>query len=34
LRVYCMDLSLVDKYNEYFEELSQSKNVSDENVEE
>jgi HD superfamily phosphohydrolase len=31
LRVYCMDLSLVDKYNEYFEELSQSKNVSDEN---
>ncbi len=33
LRVYCMDLSLVDKFNEYFEELSQSKNSSDENIE-
>jgi HD superfamily phosphohydrolase len=33
LRVYCMDLSLVNKFNEYFEELSQSKNGSEDNSE-
>ena len=33
LRVYCMNLSLLDKFNEYFEELSQSKNGSEENNE-
>jgi hypothetical protein len=33
LRVYCTDLSLVKKFNEYFEELSQSKNSSEDNSE-
>lgn len=31
LRVYCTDLSLLKKFNEYFEELSQTKNISEDN---
>ena len=33
LRVYCTDLSLVNKFNEYFDDLSQSKNSSEDNIE-